>query len=34
MGPDNTKRNDYLMGVKVGWILPLYQKSPDSYYYY
>lgn len=33
MGPDNTKRNDYLMGIKVGWILPLYTKSPNSYYY-
>ena len=34
MEEDNTKRNDYLFGVRVGWILPLYQKAPNEYYYY
>lgn len=34
MEQDNTKRNDYLIGIRAGWILPIYQKAPNSYYYY
>lgn len=34
MQRDNTKRNDYLMGIRAGWILPIYKKAPNSYYYY
>ncbi|MDL2262534.1 hypothetical protein LJC11_03410 [Bacteroidales bacterium OttesenSCG-928-I21] len=31
---DNTKRNDFLYGIRVGWILPLYKRTPETYYYY
>jgi hypothetical protein len=34
MQTDDTPRNDYLFGVRAGWILPLYKKSPNEYYYY
>lgn len=34
MQKDNTSRNDYIFGIKAGWILPLYQRKPDTYYYY
>lgn len=34
MGYDDTKRKDVLGGIRVGWILPLYQKAPDKFYYY
>lgn len=33
MGPDNTKRMDMLYSIKVGWIIPLYKRSPDPFYY-
>jgi hypothetical protein len=33
MGPDNTKRTDLLYTIKVGWIIPLYKRSPDAFYY-
>lgn len=33
MGPDNTKRMDLLYSIKVGWIIPLYKRSPDAFYY-
>jgi hypothetical protein len=31
--PDTQKRFDVLSGVKFGWILPLYQKKPNDFYY-
>lgn len=34
MQKDDTKRNDYLFGIKLGWILPFYTKMPEKYYYY
>ncbi len=34
MEADNTEKHDYLIGIRAGWILPLYKKSPDKYYYY
>jgi hypothetical protein len=34
MGYDDTKRKDFLGGIRVGWILPLYQKAPEKFYYY
>lgn len=34
MKPDNQKRLDILYGAKVSWILPLYKKAPQEYYYY
>lgn len=27
-------RKDYLYGIKIGWILPLYQRAPEKFYYY
>lgn len=33
MGQDNTKRMDLLYSIKVGWILPLYKRLPDAFYY-
>jgi hypothetical protein len=33
MGPDNTKRFDMLYTFKVGWIIPLYKRSPNAFYY-
>lgn len=33
MGPDNTKRFDMLYTIKIGWILPLYKRSPEAFYY-
>ncbi len=34
MKKDNTKRNDYLYGIRIGLILPIYRRTPDQYYYY
>jgi hypothetical protein len=34
MQKDETKRNDNLIGVKLGWILPFYTKMPEKFYYY
>jgi hypothetical protein len=31
---DTELNHDYLTGFRVGWILPLYQKDPDDFYYY
>ena len=31
--PDTKKRLDGLAGLRVGWILPLYKKRPNDYYY-
>ncbi len=33
MAPDNKKRIDVLIGVRIGWILPLYKKAPKEFYY-
>jgi hypothetical protein len=32
--PDTQQRLDILGGFRFGWILPLYKKRPDTYYYY
>lgn len=35
MGPEpNDLRNDLFIGVKLGWMLPIYKHSAASYYYY
>ena len=34
MQPDTAMRKDILFGIRVGWILPLYKKLPQQYYYY
>lgn len=30
---DNSKRNDQLYSIRVGWILPLYRRDTNVYYY-
>jgi hypothetical protein len=32
--PDTGERLDILHGFRLGWILPLYRKKPDEFYYY
>lgn len=34
MLPDTDKRTDLLLGLRVGWVLPLYKRKPKEYYYY
>lgn len=34
MRRDTQKRFDMLYGFRLGWILPLYKKAPDKYYYF
>ncbi len=34
MKQDTKKRLDVLYGAKVAWILPLYKKAPQAFYYY
>jgi hypothetical protein len=34
MAPDKQKRVDLLIGLKAGWILPIYGRAPKEYYYY
>jgi hypothetical protein len=31
---DLSKRNDGILAIKVGWIIPLYERKPDEYYFY
>ncbi len=33
MQKDETKRFDTLSGIKFGWIIPLYKRKPQKYYY-
>jgi hypothetical protein len=33
MQRDLTKRHDLLIGIRVGWLLPIYNRMPDEYYY-
>ena len=33
MKHDTDKRFDAIYGIKVGWILPLYKRVPDKYYF-
>lgn len=34
MQKDNNSYFDYFIGLKVGWMLPIYKRAPDKYYYY
>ena len=34
MAPDSQSRLDLMIGIKAGWILPLYGRAPKDYYYY
>jgi hypothetical protein len=31
---DTKQRTDILTGFRFGWLLPLYKKRPDEYYFY
>jgi hypothetical protein len=31
---DPSKRNDGIFALKVGWIIPLYERKPDEFYFY
>lgn len=33
MSSDNKKRLDILIGIRLGWMLPLYKKAPKEFYY-
>ena len=33
MQKDNKRYFDYFIGIKVGWMLPIYQRAPDKFYY-
>jgi len=33
MKADTEKRTDLLYGIRVGWILPLYKRTPQQFYY-
>ena len=34
MRVDTQKRKDFLYGIRIGWILPLYKKTPQQFYYH
>ncbi|MBI4930740.1 MAG: hypothetical protein HY841_08260 [Bacteroidetes bacterium] len=34
MKADTDKRIDLLNGIRIGWILPLYKKTPQEFYYH
>lgn len=34
MQKDNGSYFDYYIGLKIGWMLPIYSRAPDKYYYY
>jgi hypothetical protein len=34
MAPDTKNRLDIMVGIRAGWILPLYGRAPRDYYYY
>ncbi len=31
---DTQARKDILVGLKIGWILPIYKRKPEDFYYY
>lgn len=30
---DNKERNDVLIGLRVGWVIPIYKRAPRDFYY-
>jgi hypothetical protein len=34
VGKDNNSYLDLFFGIKLGWMLPIYKRAPDKYYYY
>jgi len=33
-GKDTRRYTDVFYGIKIGWMIPFYKRSPDKYYYY
>ncbi|MBC8320092.1 MAG: hypothetical protein H8E34_05155 [Bacteroidetes bacterium] len=33
MKQDDNKYFDYFIGIKIGWMLPIYKRAPDKFYY-
>lgn len=33
MGKDNNNNFDFFFGIKIGWMLPIYDRAPDKFYY-
>ncbi|MDL2228553.1 hypothetical protein LJC30_06680 [Odoribacter sp. OttesenSCG-928-L07] len=33
MAPDHSWKHDFLIGLKISWIIPLYPKAPRDFYY-
>lgn len=33
-GKDEKQYHDSMIGIRVGWILPIYSRDPEEYYYY
>jgi hypothetical protein len=31
---DDALKHDFLWGFNVGWILPVYKKAPNEFYYF
>ncbi len=34
MKKDDTNHLDFFYGIKIGWMIPIYDRAPDKYYYY
>ena len=34
MGRDDNHYTDFFYGIKVGWMIPVYNRAPEAYYYY
>ncbi len=34
MKKDDTNHLDLFYGIKIGWMIPIYDRAPDKYYYY
>ena len=34
MSVKNDKYNDFLFGIRIGWMMPFYKRNQDKYYYY
>ena len=33
IGKDNSNKIDLFFGIKIGWMIPVYNRAPDNYYY-
>jgi hypothetical protein len=34
MRKDDSNHHDFFYGIKIGWMIPVYDRAPDKYYYY